>query len=76
MHDFKADLERIRAAFVEERRRIARSAITVAEAHKAPHPSTSMCVDIRALQETIEVIDRAIADENRLAPTSSKPVMG
>ena len=71
----KDDLERIRAALVEERRRVARTAIEIAENNKDPWPNLNIAADIISLQDKIDSLDRAIADESRLGgATSTKPL--
>jgi hypothetical protein len=72
----KSDLERIRAAFVEERRRVARSAVEIGETNNEPWPNLNIAADIISLQDKIESIDRAVADESRLGATSIRPLTG
>jgi hypothetical protein len=63
-----SDLRLVRTAYVEERRRTARTSIENAEANKEPHASTGIAASLIRLQEMIEAIDRAIADEEKHIP--------
>ena len=63
--DYVGDLKAVRAAFVAERRRIARTAIETAAANKDEHASISIARDIKYLQEQIDAVDKAIEDEDR-----------
>jgi hypothetical protein len=64
------DLRQVRSAYVKERRRVARQSIENAEANKDPHSSSlSLAAGLRGLQEMIELIDRAIDDETKIAKT-------
>jgi hypothetical protein len=60
--DYVADLIAVRGAFVEERRRIATDAIELGRADKSS-PSISIAVGIESIQEHIDAVDVAIADE-------------
>jgi hypothetical protein len=60
-----AHLEAVRSAHVNERRRMAQSAIDSSKANKVP-VTASWGKDIQHQQEMIEAIDRAIADEKKL----------
>ena len=68
--DYVADLIAVRKAFVQERRRIASDAIELGQANRSPFPSISIAVGIKSVQEHIDAIDVAIADEKK----ASEPV--
>jgi hypothetical protein len=61
--DYVADLIAVREAFVEERRRIAADAIELGKANKSSVPSVQIAVGIKAIQDHINAIDVALADE-------------
>ena len=61
------DLKLVRSTYVKERRKTARESIENAQTNKDPHPSLSLAATLRGLQEMIEVIDRAIEDETKIA---------
>jgi hypothetical protein len=63
--DYVADLIAVRGAFVEERRRIATDAIELGRANRSPFPSISIAVGIKSIQEHIDAVDVAIADEKK-----------
>jgi hypothetical protein len=63
--DYVVDLIAVRGAFVEERRRIARDAIELGRANRSSLPSISIAVGIKGIQEHIDAVDVAIADEKK-----------
>jgi len=63
--DYVADLIAVRGALVEERRRIATDAIELGRANRSSLPSISIAVGIKSIQEHIDAIDVAIADEQK-----------
>jgi hypothetical protein len=64
---YVAHLKAVREAHVNERRRMAQSAIDSSVANKVP-VTASWGKDIQHQQSMIEAIDRAIEDERKLTP--------
>jgi hypothetical protein len=60
-----SNLETLRTAHVNERRRVTQTALDIAAANKS-HVGVNWGQDVMRQQELIEAIDRAIADEKRM----------
>jgi hypothetical protein len=65
-----SNLETLRAAHVRERRRVTQTALDSAAANKAA-VGVNWGQDVMRQQELIEAIDRAIADEQKLATAAA-----
>lgn len=67
-------LETMRAAHVDERRRLVQTALDLAAENNEP-VSTNWGQAVSQQQQLIEAIDRAIADERKLEPIDVKSMM-
>jgi hypothetical protein len=65
MSQYVEHLKKLRDAVVDERRRVAANGIDLAIANNKPI-NADWAADVKRLQELIEAVDRAIADETRL----------
>jgi hypothetical protein len=61
------NLQKLRAAMVEQRRYLVQDSIYMCDVNKMNLKDTTRCPEIVALQNVIEGLDRAIADEKILA---------
>lgn len=61
------NLRALRKALLEERRRLAQSAVDTAAANKEPLPKVAWCSDIKSIQEQLKALDEAISEEKKLA---------
>jgi hypothetical protein len=61
------NLQKLRAAMVDQRRYLVQDSIYMCDVNKMDLKHTTRCPEIVAIQNVIEGLDRAIADEKALA---------